>query len=146
MKFKYPKTLHLPDSLGTTKDDKTILALKKEIETKKKLISKIDKFNPLTNCMLTLFGQSINLHTRTKEELLLLKAQLKSWRQQVSDEPLMLGSFIIDDYIEDISTKYNILNLSTEKTRLTNLEKQLHNLLSIDKKVELELENLKSQI
>lgn len=133
-----------------TKNDKVILDLKKEIESKKKLLSKTTKFNPVTNCSLTLNNVNYNLHTLQKDQLLLLLASVSSLQRELKtilpEEKLIISGFSSDSWIVDITSKFNNLNISLEKERLKTLEGKLHNLLSSDTKVSLEIEDLKSQI
>jgi hypothetical protein len=132
-----------------TKNDKQILALKKQIEEKKKLL-KNSKFNPVTNCSLTMNGVRFNIHTMTKDTLLQHIAFLKSaengLKEVLPDEKLMIEGFSTTDWIEDLVSKFNTLNISLEKERLKTLETKLHNLLSLDTKVELELSELAKSI
>lgn len=141
-----------------TKNDKVILSLKKEIEAKKKLLAKSSKFTPITNCSLELDGKRTNLHVATKDELLLLIAKLNAYEQSLKSympkvdssfcmaDKLTISGYATSEWLSDLSGKYNNLNVSIERDRLQKLEAKLHELLSVDTKVELEIENLKSQI
>lgn len=133
-----------------TKNDQVILNLKKEIEIKKKHLAKIEKFNPITNCNLEMDGVRLNLHVANKAQLLYYIAKIKSLEMSLAEvlpeETIMIAGYSSQEWISDLTAKYNHLNVSLEKERLQKLELQLHNLLSIDTKVELEIENLKSQI
>lgn len=133
-----------------TKNDKVILSLKKEIEAKKKLLAKTTKFDPVTNCSLQLDGDRINIHVATKDDLLLQIAKLNALKIGLGvsaiEEQLFIGGYTIDEWLQDLTARYKYLNISNEKNRLQKLEEKLHNLLSVDTKVELEIEDLKSQI
>lgn len=48
----------------------------------------------------------------------------------------------VDSWISDLKSRFSILNRKAEEARLKKLEDKLHELLSTDKKVELELDNL----
>ena len=131
-------------------NDLKILNLKKEIEEKKSKLSQYGRFDPKTNCSLTLFGKNYPIHTLTKESLLLLIAQLTSlsdgFYKKYPDETLIIDTYPIEDWLFDLETKFGILNVQKEKERLTKLEEKLHNLLSIDSKISLELDQLSKQI
>ena len=133
-----------------TKNDKVILDLKKEIQKKKSSLAKETKFTPITNCSLELDGSRFNLHVVNKETLLLLIAKLTSLKTAISiampEEKLMISGYDAEDWLTDLTSKFKVLNISNEKERLQKLETKLHNLLSTDTKVELEIEELKDMI
>lgn len=133
-----------------SKNDKLILTLKQEIEQKKNLLSKAQKFTPKTNCSLSIFGSSLNLHVANKEDLLRVIASVKSLELGLESclpgETLMIGGYSSEEWLEDLINKFNNLNLSLEKARLKSLEEKLYNLLSVDTKVSLEIENIKKSI
>ena len=132
-----------------TKNDEVILKLKVDIEAKKSKLATVKKFEPTTNCNLELDGRRYNLHVADQETLTLLAGKIQSYKDglwKALQEPLVIGGYTADEWIGDIKGKFAVLTLSTEEKRLRELEKKLHNLLSTDKKVELEIEDLKSQI
>ena len=128
--------------MAATKNDRLILKLKKEIEDKKSLLAKSEKFIPETNCSLTLFGIKYNLHVQTSNQLLFLKAFLNS----LNSPDLILEGYKVEDWIKDIDVKYSMLNIQFEKDRLKALENKLYSLLSNDTKVSLEIENIMNSI
>lgn len=132
-------------------NDKMILELKAQIEAKKKLLQKAERFSPRTNCNLSFSsGERYNLNVVTKPECLMLIGRLKSWKDSLNsvlpDETIEIGEFTIDLWIGDLVSRFNVLNRLLESNRLIGLEDKLHNLLSLDTKVELEIEDLKGQI
>ena len=133
-----------------TENDQKILALKEEIEKKKKELATNVKFSPVTNCHLQSEGRLYNIHVASKEELLMLIAKLTSLKisleKAMPDEQLTIDNYNVEDWISDLNARFNVLNISKERDRLQKLERKLHDLLSVDKKVELEIEDLKSQI
>lgn len=132
-----------------TKNDELIIQLKKEIENKKVLL-KHTKFNPLTNCLLELYGIKYNLHVCKREQLLFLIASIHSLQTSLKSlnphESLVISGFTSEDWLIDLTCKLANLSLSLEKDRLKTLEERLHDLLSVDTKVEIEIEELKKQI
>ncbi len=131
-------------------NDKIILSLKKDIDNKEKLLSKVDKFSPITNCNLELENIRYNLNVLDKKQVqyLIIKLTIikKVNGEIFPDDNIEFSGYKIDDWIADLHSKYNILNIKTEESRLKILKSKLHNLLSNDTKVELELNDLKSQI
>lgn len=135
---------------SSAKNDKVILDLKKEIEAKKKLLAKNSKFNPITNCSLKFENLTYNLHVINKQTILYLVAKLTALKTalylQLPDETLEIDGFSVDDWLTDLINKFNLVNVSIEKEKLTRLENQLHSLLTTETKVELELDDIKKQI
>ena len=132
-----------------TKNDELILKLKEDIDAKKSKLAEVKKFEPTTNCNLELDGRRYNLHVSPAEELILLAGKIQSLKDgafKAMQENLSIGGYTAEEWLGDIKGKFAVLTLSTEKRRLKELEDKLHNLLSTDKKVELEIEDLKSQI
>mgnify|MGYP003403936980 CR=1 FL=1 len=91
-----------------------------------------------------------NLNVASKETLLLLVATIKSMENGLKDlfpeEKLTISGYYSTEWLSDLTSKFNSLNLSLEKERLKKLEEKLHSLLSTDTKVELEIADLKGQI
>jgi len=133
-----------------TKNDKIILNLKQEIEEKKKLLNKAQRFTPVTNCNLEINGNRVNINVLTKDGLLLKIAEVKALqnalKSELPEEKLEIGGFSVEHWLEDLKSKFSTLNVSLERDRLKKLEEKLHGLLSLDTKVELEIESLKNQI
>ena len=125
-----------------TKNDKQILQLKKEIEIKKSSIAKGEKFIPKTNMNLELFGIKYNLHISESNRLLFLKSFLAS----LNNDNIILGGYSTKDYINDLESKYMQKNIKQEQDRLDVLEAKLHNLLSNETKIALDLEEIKKSI
>ena len=122
-------------------NDTLILQLKQQISEKKSKLQKLNRFTPITNMSLELFGERHNLNVLGINVLLLLKATLTSI-QQHSELPLIVSGFQISDWISDLQLKIRLLNKDAEQKKLDELEKQLRKLLSEDKKVELELDSI----
>jgi hypothetical protein len=129
----------------STKNDKLILATKKEIATKKESIAKATRFNPETNCNLELYGQRYNLNVCDKDTLLMLLATLMALESNQVAE-FKISGFTVRQWLTDLEAKYTYLNIKTEQKRLEDLETKLTALLSNDKKVELELSALINSI
>lgn len=131
------------------KNDQQILELKTQIKFKKSELEKI-KFVPITNCQLELWGQRYNLHASNKDTLMLLASTIRMLL--INNDVLFPGQiFMISgystlDWLEDIKKKIQSLSYKEEESKLSALETRLHELLSTDKKVELELDSIKEQL
>jgi len=132
-----------------TNDDK-IMLLKSQIADKKKGLKTKKKFSPLTNCNIELDGIRYNIHVSQKELLTHLLVKLNSYLLSAVDlgldEEYFISGYVIDQWITDIKLKLDILKYEEEDRKLKVLESKLHNLLSLDKKVELEIGEIESMI
>ena len=129
------------------KNDERILNLKKEIEKKKEEIDKRDiRFSPKTNCILTLDGDTYNLHVCPMEKLQFLWIKLNMYLMSAKDLSLdcSLSGFPIVDWVDDIKSKLNIMEIKAEKENLKKMEDKLNKLLSSDKRTELELDQIEN--
>lgn len=132
-------------------NDELVLELRKQVEAKKKLLKSTEKFTPKTNCNIEFHnGNRYNINVLTKPGILSLLATLQAHKtalkELLPEETLEYSGFSVDLWIEDLKSKFNNLNRKLEEERLKALEAKLYNLLSLDKKVELEIEDIKNQI
>jgi len=131
-------------------NDEKIMLLKFQIAEKKKGLKTKKKFSPLTNCSIELDGVRYNLHVSQKELLTNLLVKLNMYRLSIVDIELedeyIMSGFSVDEWITDIRLKLEILKYEEEDRKLKVLESKLHNLLSLDKKVELEIGEIESMI
>ena len=129
-----------------SKNDDRILELKKQIVVKKKSISdKKIRFIPETNCVLNMYGMTINLNLCSNDALLLLLIRLNSYLMSAKD--LNMADFEISGYsvtawIKDIKSKLEVSGLKKEESDLKKMESKLDKLLSDDKKTELEIDEI----
>lgn len=130
------------------KNDSKIMELKESIQSAKKGI-KAKKFQPTTNCLLGLNGTTYNLHVCSEDELKMLLITLHSYEMSAEDlgieVPDMQG-YKIDDWIQDIKDKLEVISIQSKKSELNKTEKQLDKLLSEDKRTELEISNLEAAL
>jgi hypothetical protein len=125
--------------------DETILKLKKDIEKKKNSLEIGKRFTPLTNCSLELDNIRYNLHTLDIQKLTYLIVVLNSYRLSAKDlglEDFVVSGFSVNDWITDIEAKLAQLNRSETERKLKGMESRLTQLLSNEKKVELEVEEI----
>jgi len=131
-------------------NDEKILQLKAQIKEKKSKLKGKKRFTPVTNCSLELEGVRYNLNVSNKEQLINLMIRLNMYRMSAIDLDLedeyIVSGFSVDEWITDIRLKLEILKYEEEDRKLKVLESKLHNLLSLDKKVELEIGEIESMI
>jgi len=129
----------------TKTNDIKILQLRKKIEDKQKALFKIDKFVPSTTCILKIDGETKNIHVMNRSELQYYYVKLKSYKN-IADEDFdgdfeMCG-FPISSWIDDISNKLAIMDQKNTEKQLIDMNHKLNNLLSEEKRTELELEEI----
>lgn len=129
-------------------DDK-ILKLKSQIENKKAKLLKLSTFRPTTNCMLIFNDVKYNLHVLNKEKAIILACQLQSIKRSSEELDLKidnLSGYSIDDWLVDITGRIAELSIKEEKAKLKSMENRLTELLSNDKKIELEIEEIEKEL
>ncbi len=133
-----------------TKNDNTILRLKEEVKKQKEVIKKIKPFVPVTNCSLDLYGTRYNLHTLNKETIITLLVRLNSYKMSAEElgleEEFKISGYSTNDWITDLKAKHLLIGKKEEEEKLNKLETKLHNLLSQDKKIELEIDDISKEI
>lgn len=131
-------------------NDSKILELKKQIEEKKKSVSKAKKFTPVTNCSIELDGVRINIQTLNKEQIISLLVKLNSYAASAKEldllEQYVISGYGVNDWIEDLKSKLDFINSKDEEQKLKLMEAKLDKLLSEDKKVELELNEIANML
>lgn len=131
-------------------NDNKILKLKEEIAKKKEELKNISRFSPVTNCSLELYGERYNINTLQKDKIIELMVVLNSLQLSAKDLEL-LEDYIISGYkpiewITDLKAKLSILTQKAEENKLKQMETKLDKLLSDDKKVELELNDIENML
>lgn len=129
-------------------NDEKILTLKKQIAEKKKTITN-KKFVPITNCLLEIDGEKNNINVLTKDRITFLMVKLNVYRMSLKDlgldeESLKVSGFTFTDWIIDLKSRFDILTQKEEENKLKALESKLEELLSNDKKIELELSDIEN--
>ena len=134
----------------STKNDKAILDLKKQIAEKKAALKATEKFSPITTMSLSFDGKIYNLHTLTKEQTIELLSELNAlflaWKDLQLEDDLILSGYKVESWIKDMKSRLMIVNRRMEQSRLEEMELKLTRLLSSDKQVELEIENIKASL
>jgi len=127
-------------------NDKKIMELKKQIEEKKNKVSKSQKFAPITNCSVEVDGIRYNIQVLTKDQLITLMVKLNSYSMSAKDLEVeyIVSGFEVSDWIQDIKSKLDYVSRKEEENKLRIMEAKLDQLLSNEKKVELELDEIAS--
>lgn len=129
-----------------SKNDERVLELKKQVENKKEEIAeKKCNFIPETNLVIGMNGNKVNLNVLNEDQLKNVLVQLNMYRLSAAD--LKINSFIVsgytvDQWMNDVRNKLSEKELKREEKELKILEAKLDQLLSEDKKTELELDSI----
>ncbi len=130
--------------------DAVILELSKKIKEKKEKIEKGEKFSPVTNCSLEFSGVRYNLNVLTKEQIVGLLVQLNVFKNSAKELGLLneyvISGYQVENWIEDLNSRYNYLNRKAEQDKLKVLESQLDALLSNEAKIDRQLQEIMKQI
>jgi len=132
--------------MKTETNDLKIMELKKQIEEKKIKLGKSQKFSPITNCSIEIDGERSNLQVLTKDKLILLMVKLNSYAISAKDLGVeyIVSGYVVTDWITDIKSKLDFVSRKEEENKLKFMESKLHELLSNEKKVELEIDEIAS--
>ena len=125
-------------------NDQKIMELKKQIEDKKAKLIKSQKFTPITNCSIEVDGIRYNLQVLNKEQLITLLVKLNSYAISAKELEIdfVISGYHIVDWIADIKSKLDFVSRKEEENKLKVMESKLHQLLSNEKKVELEIDEI----
>lgn len=132
-------------------NDERIIFLKKKIEEKKaNLKGMCTRAIPRTSCLITLDGVKYNLHI-TGEPFIMLTLKLKSLAMAadalgMSTDDIPIDGFSLTDWLNDIKEFAEVEHARSMLADLRATEKKLDSLLSVDKKTELELDNLAASL
>ena len=85
-----------------------------------------------------------NLHTCDSDKLALLLVKLNLYKKEAEnlDIDFVISGYSIDDWITDIKDKFDITKTKAEIYNLKTMESKLDELLSEDKKTELEIDDI----
>ena len=132
------------------KNDERILKLKEQIQAKKDKIGKVGRFTPITNCSIELDSIRQNLNALDKEGLTHLLVKLTSYVISARTLKLVdtynISGYNIEDWIADVNSKLDILSKKDEERALAVMEAKLSKMLSDEKQVELELDEIASML
>ena len=126
-----------------SKNDERVLQLKKLIETKKAELF-IQKFVPITNCVLDMEDKKYNLNVLQEKELEFLMVKLNAYAMSADNLKidLVISGYGVNEWLADISGKLAIITDKKKRDELKALEAKLDKMLSDEKKTELELDEI----
>lgn len=126
--------------------DNTILELKADIIKKKANLKSSKRFNPVTNCSLELDGQRWNLHILNKHALYNILIKLHSYVESARAlgvlEHYTVSGYAATDWIIDLRARIACVSRNAEIKKLKVMENRLTKLLSREKQVELEVNEI----
>jgi hypothetical protein len=136
--------------MNTKTNDQKILELKNQITKKQIQINKALRFQPITNCSLEFQGTRYNIHAITKNqaEYLLLELGLRTEYIKKTNKlsEITISGYKYDDWLTDINAKLDLISVKEEENKLKEMETKLDRLLSNEKKVELEIDNIEKML
>ena len=132
--------------MNNIKNDSKIMELKLQITKKREQLEGVKKFSPITNCSIEIDGIRNNIQVLSREQLILLKVKLNSYLMSARELGLIseciISRYNIQDWLEDIKSKLDIVSHKDEELKLKRMEGKLDLLLSADKKTELEISEI----
>lgn len=127
-------------------NDQKILELKKQIEEKQKKVKKAQKFSPITNCSIEVDGTRFNLNVLSKEQTISMLVKLNAYAMSAKEmdliEQYIICNYNVVDWISDLKSKLEFMSRKEEEAKLKAMEAKLDKLLSNDKRVELEIDEI----
>jgi hypothetical protein len=141
------------------KTDQKTLALVEDIQSRKAEIAKLEKPNWRTNCSFSYeegSSKTINIHVESSVKNLVCIAAFLIEKQssymsaalhlKVEAPAFTWSGFSVTDWLEDIKTRINKLQISAKKKKLDQLETRLNAIISPELKAELELQAIEKEL
>lgn len=139
-----------------SKSDELVLKLLNKVEAKKKEIGQCERPQWLTNCAFTFpdTNKVVNIQTADLATLCFLTGYLeyrtslllggaKILKVQVSTD---FNGYPATDWLTDLATRANQIQIKTKKEELAELEKRVNSLVSPEQRREMELTKLAKEI
>lgn len=129
-------------------NDKSIIALKADIENKRKNVGTKPIFSPKTKCMFTFNGVNYNINVLKQSELEVLHVQLNNLVESAKEfnYDLYIDSCLVTDLIDDVVSKLSVIKYNNGIKKFEQIENKLDSLMSEDIKTELALKELAEAI
>ncbi len=132
-------------------NDKRIIEMREKIRVKKDELESITKVEYKTHLSLNLVGERYNLNVVSEDILLGILLNLNMINNAIKSDELLqteykLEGYSVEDWIHDVKAKYELKKVRAKKSELIALENKLVNMLSEDKKTELELDSIEEMI
>lgn len=141
-----------------SKTDEITLKLIDQIKQQKIEISKAERPNWKTSCSFSFTDKTsdaINIHVESKIEKLVNIVAFLLEREHYYDEAKKLlkvetnfkwQGYTLVDWVEDIETRINKIQISSKKKKLESLEARLNSIISPELKAQLELEEISKEL
>ena len=135
--------------------DQTVLLLIEKVKEKKSQIQKVENPSWKTNCVFTLGGDKINIRTlQTVSELVSIasavRARETSWKEVIEElgvkEDCVVCDYSPNDWMSDIKTRVNKININMDKRNLAKLEERLDKIISPELRAKMELEAIEKEL
>jgi len=134
------------NNMNTVLNDSKIMTLKAQILEKRDKLDKSRKFIPVTNCSIEVNGIRSNIQVLMKEQLISLLVKLNSYKISAKElgllDEFMISGYKIEDWIIDVKSRLDVVSRKDEERNLKIMEDRLSKLLSNEKKVELEIDEI----
>ena len=127
------------------KNDERVLQLKEIVDKKKSELKTVNRFSPLTNCVLNLDNQNYNLNVLHLDDLKFLRVRLNMFLMSANNlgiNDFKISGYYISEWMKDIECKLEIAECKEKERELKALEAKLDKMLSDEKKTELELDEI----
>lgn len=130
--------------------DEIVQELIKVVQERKAEIAKTEKAKWITNCSIPFEGTRINIQTVNDVDTLIRMAGTIIGHKKVLEDgsefllgevqKLELSGFSAEDWLKDIKTRYEKIQLASKKKELEEYESRLDKLVSPEVREQLELE------
>jgi hypothetical protein len=127
-------------------NDTLVILLTNKVNAKKEQLKAINNPKFITNCVLNLNGTSHNIKALSGEALVFLLLMVNELLMSAKDlgmTGVKLSGFTLEEWVSDLKTRQQVLSKQEEERKLKDLEAELQNLLSQEKKNELRLSQIK---
>lgn len=127
-------------------NDQKIIELKKQVDLKKKQIKKAKRFSPITNCSLEIDTVRYNINVLGKTQIIDLLVKLTMYKMAADNLKISysISGYTVEEWIADLNAKLELITVKEEEGKLKLMESKLDKLLSNEKKVELELDEIEN--
>ena len=140
------------------KTDEKTLALIGEVKKRKEEIAKLEKPQWKTNCTFSFSGfrEPVNIHVEADIRKLIdiagfliarEQAYIEAAKQlQVESPPFEWTGFSVKDWLEDIKTRIDKLQIQSKKKKLETLENRLNKIVSPELRAQMELDAIAAEL
>lgn len=139
--------------------DKLTLNLIQEVKKQKEEIAKAERPNWVTNCSFSYTerpNDAINIHVEANiRNLICIAAFLRERERSYKEASEILGidaptftwcGFNVNDWIEDLKTRINKIQIASKRKKLEALESRLNSIISPELRAKMELEEIASEL